>query len=114
MSPYIIPGLKSKTIRSLMLPTESNFQRVIEIVLEDSGKTKDDLKTKSRLQEISDLRMVCIWALRNNTTATLRQIGAYFNRDYTTVIHARDTIENLIKTKDPRIMGMVNKVNVCL
>lgn len=109
MSPYIIPGLKFHTTSK-----EMDFDKVLSMVLCQTNKTKEDIIDKGRTQEITSLRMVAMWLLRRNTPASLKDIGNMFNRDHTTVIHACFAIDNLIKVKDPRVMGIMNKIKAYL
>lgn len=82
----------------------------MEIVLNKSGKTKEEVISKSRTQDLTAIRMVAMWALRRNTEITLKTIGNLFNRDHTTVIHACQTVERLISADDSKIMAVVEKV----
>ncbi len=53
---------------------------------------------KSRKREIVVTRQVCMYVLNRETTYSLSEIGAKFNKDHSTVHHACKTISNLIDT----------------
>lgn len=113
MSPYIIPGLKYKT-----LPPggRSDLKRIVDLVIDNNGFgiTEADLLKKCRKREMVQLRQVSIWAMTKMTGASLKTIGEYFNRDHTTVIHSRDTVNDLIYSKEPSIMRLMEKIKVYL
>jgi len=111
MSPYIIPGLKRAKINfSTTEASEQNFKRIIDVVLSETGVTESELREKRRFRELVELRMISMWAIRNNTSATWKNIGKYFNRDHSTVINAYNTIKELMDTNDRSIMGIVERV----
>lgn len=60
--------------------------------------TMDALKTKSRKRELVEVRQIMMHILTAKLdAATLKSIGGIFgNRDHSTVIHARDTIDGLL------------------
>ncbi|MBR7110304.1 MAG: chromosomal replication initiator protein DnaA [Clostridia bacterium] len=63
---------------------------------------REDLCGKSRAKEIAEPRMICMYLICDMLDLPLTAIGeAIGGRDHTTVIHARDKIENLVK-KDER------------
>lgn len=64
---------------------------------------KDDLCGKCRAKEIAEPRMICMYLICDMLELPLTAIGeAIGGRDHTTVIHARDKIENLIKKDEKK------------
>lgn len=110
MSPYIIPGLK---FREFKTKGNNTFKEIISLVLNNTGKTEKELRAKGRTREIVELRMVCMWAMRK-TGATCKSIGNYFNRDHTTVVHADQTINMFIETKNSTVLNIVERVKMFL
>lgn len=43
-------------------------------------------------------RHLAIYFIRENTNLSYREIGAYFNRDHATVIHAIKSVNNQVET----------------
>lgn len=62
------------------------------------GITLDAVRAKSRKRELAQFRMLMMYILTKELeAATLTYIGLFFGgRDHTTVIHARDTIGDLL------------------
>lgn len=56
----------------------------------------DTLKSTRRQQNIVYARQICMYLLRNLTDSPSTEIGAYFNRDHSTVLGAVGKIEGLI------------------
>jgi len=60
-----------------------------------------DLSSKKRPENIAKARQIAMYITRNMTDYSLVQIGQYFGgKDHTTVMHAIDKIEKLIKEDD--------------
>ena len=58
------------------------------------------VKSKTRIREVVKSRQIYCWLMRKNTRLSFRDIGTPLNCDHSTVIHAINTINNLIQTKD--------------
>jgi chromosomal replication initiator protein len=59
----------------------------------------DDLKDKTRKKEVATARQVAMYFAKEYTDYSLKQIGHYFGgRDHSTVIHAIQSVQNLIDT----------------
>ncbi len=56
------------------------------------------LKDKSRKREIAQARQIVMYFVKNYTNASLSFIGSQFNRNHATVLHACNTVENLMDT----------------
>ncbi len=64
---------------------------------------RDDLCGKRRNKEIVEPRMICMYLICDMLELPLMAIGAAIGgRDYTTVIHARDKVESLIKKDEKK------------
>ena len=60
-----------------------------------TGITRDQMSSRSRKREIIIARHGAISLIKNNTTLTLKQIGALFGRrDHSTVLHGIDCVED--------------------
>lgn len=56
------------------------------------------INVRSREWNLRKTRQVCIFFLREFTNLSSGQIGAFFNRDHATVLHAVKTVGNEIDT----------------
>jgi len=60
-----------------------------------TGITRDQMSSRSRKREIIIARHGAISLIKNNTTLTLKQVGALFGRrDHSTVLHAIECVED--------------------
>ncbi len=72
------------------------FEQIVDVVCVYLRINKTKLFDKSRKREIVYARQVSMLMMTKYTTATLKTIGEYFDgRDHTTVIHAKDRINDL-------------------
>jgi len=59
----------------------------------------DMVKSKTRKREIVQARQIAMYFAKDMTKASLKNIGSHFgNRDHSTVIHACQTVNDLIET----------------
>jgi chromosomal replication initiator protein len=67
--------------------------------------------SKSRKQELAQVRQVIMWKLYNTKLYTLKQIGDNFGgRDHTSVLHSLNVVNDYLDVKDKLFMGMTEKV----
>lgn len=102
-NPYIVPGLKYKPKQ-----IRDNHEFIIKTVLEYFRFTDiKDIAIKSRKRKFVYPRQVCMYLLCKYSKLTLETIGDMFGgRDHTTVMHAKDAIQDLIDV-DPDIRVQV-------
>mgnify|MGYP000269615402 CR=1 FL=1 len=63
------------------------------------GISVENIKSKTRKREITQARQISMYFAKQLTKASLKNIGAYFGgRDHSTVIHACQTVNDLIDT----------------
>lgn len=67
------------------------------------------LTSQSRKLELIHARHVAMYVGKKYTDLSYPQIGAWFDRDHTTVIHAYEKIDNLVST-NPKIKEHVDSV----
>ena len=71
--------------------TEQIFSEVTRL----TGVTRDEMSSPSRKRKIIIARHGAIWLHKDNTTLTLKQIGALFGRrDHSTVLYAIGCVED--------------------
>lgn len=68
------------------------LDRVVEAVLAAANIPREEVFSSSRVQPVTTVRQVCMWAGRT-MRLTYVELGDYFRRNYTTVMYAFDVIE---------------------
>ncbi len=99
-----------EALKDVISTTKQNLtsDRIIDCVCKYFSITKDDLVGKKRTKEIVEPRQICMYLIYEMLDLPLVSIGQLFGgRDYTTVIHAREKISDLIKENN-RIKVTVN------
>ncbi len=104
----ILPITNSTGYGSISIDT---IQRVIASYFNITSK---ELKDKRKTKNIALARQVAMYIAREMTEKSTTDIGLEFGgRDHTTVMHALNKIENLIKT-DPKMDSVIqNLINLC-
>lgn len=69
-----------------------------ETVSKYYGIDIEDIKGKRKTQDVADARQICMYLCRKLTDMSFVVIGKEYNRHYTTVIYAVDSVEKQIKT----------------
>lgn len=87
---------------------------VIDAICMAYGVSVNQVKSKQRQKQITFVRKVCMYVLRNKLNLSYNEIGSFFsNRDHSTVIESCKFIENELK-KNPDveifIKNIINKI----
>jgi len=69
---------------------------IVQVTAARYGITRDQLKGKRRTNSVALPRQIAMYLMRRQTTLSLSEIGRFFDRDHTTVIHACSKIERLM------------------
>lgn len=94
--------LAKMTLRHIVVSDEKeiNIDNVQELVADFYNVTIADLKSKSRKREVVHPRQVAMYLAKEMTELSLKSIGYHFGgRDHSTVIHAIQQVNDLIKEK---------------
>lgn len=89
---------------------------LIRLIVGDVVRKYEDVpddfySIKSRKGEITQVRQVLMYFLKNYTKYSLKKIGNYCGgRDHSTVIHAQQTIQDLLDTNDKTISLYVSEI----
>jgi chromosomal replication initiator protein len=75
---------------------EAVYWQIISVVLRETGLTVEMVFSKSRKREIVMARQMIIYFLTINPNNVFSAIGGVFHKNHATVMHSRNTIENLI------------------
>lgn len=68
-----------------------------------------DIKSKKRNKKIVNARQAAMYLARDLTNFSTTEIGSYFNRDHTTIMHAVEKIDN-IKASDQDLDTTLNSI----
>lgn len=104
--------LARQTLRNIVVESEQDvsIDALQEAVAEYFDITVADLKAKSRKRELVYPRQIAMYLAKEKTDLSLKSIGYHFGgRDHTTVIHAVQTISELIP-KSPETRNAVEKL----
>ncbi len=75
-------------------------KKIIEVVSDFYNVTPEDLLKQSRKKEYVNPRQIAMYIIRKELETSLPSIGEFFGgRDHTTVIHAIDKIDRIIKER---------------
>jgi chromosomal replication initiator protein len=95
---------QAKTILASIVGTKkriTSVKKIAESVAQFYNITLDDLLKQSRKKEFVKPRQVAMYLIRKELDNSFPSIGDFFGgRDHTTVMHAVDKVENLVKTKE--------------
>ncbi len=80
------------------IPTDTLIERILSAVSRSYGVSTEDMKSKKRTDTIASARHVAIYIIKKLTELTLKEIGAIFDRDYSTVISSVDKVDKNIRT----------------
>lgn len=80
------------------IPTDALIERILSTVSKNYGVSVESMKSKKKTDNISNARQIAIYIIRSMTELTYKEIGAIFDRNYSTVIASVDKVEVNIKT----------------
>lgn len=90
---------------------EISIEYIQKLVSDYYSLTVDQLKSKTRKREIVQARQISMFFAKQLTKAPLKKIGMHFGgRDHSTVIHACQTVNDLIDT-DKKFRGDVEEIS---
>jgi chromosomal replication initiator protein len=82
---------------------------VIEQISRAYNVNVDLVKSKVRNKQITQVRSICMHALRHKFNMPFEQIGTFFGRHHTTVIEAVEKIEKALK-KDENLQSYITNL----
>lgn len=96
MNYYLLPGLAQR--RKYSSTNWGLLRSIIRIVCAKYGVTIADLKSRDRSGDVMSARHLANYLLMNFTGYSCTQIGNFFNRDHTSILHSRRKVVDLINT----------------
>jgi chromosomal replication initiator protein len=73
-----------------------SLDRICEITAQAYNVTAEELRGRRRPRHIAAPRQVAMYLARRLTTKTLQEIGGFFGRDHTTVLHSVRQVEAIV------------------
>ncbi len=90
---------------------EISIELIQKLVCDYFNIAVDLVKSKTRKREVVQARQISMYFAKDMTKASLKSIGSHFgNRDHSTVIHACQTVNDLMDT-DKRFRADVEELN---
>ena len=100
MNAYAIPGI-IRTIGDIMperISKEQLVQKLESAVCSAWGIHPARLHEQTRERVVVEPRQLILWWMDHHNIDTLANIGKYYNKDHSTVLHARRVVSNLLET----------------
>ena len=98
-----------KDMTSDALPVSVVINNIFSVVSNTYGVTVDDIKSANRSANISLSRNICMYIMKSVTGLTLKEIGSFFGKDHSTVLHSVKKVEGLMET-DQTFKNTVNNI----
>ena len=76
------------------------FRAAVEAVSNVTGVKRRHILGKRRFRRYADARQMAMQLVRQSTKLTVTGIGRLFDRDHSTVIHASNSVKNLMGISD--------------
>ncbi|MBC7425420.1 MAG: chromosomal replication initiator protein DnaA [Bacteroidia bacterium] len=90
---------------------EISIEYIQKLVCDYYNVSVENVKSKTRKREIVQARQIAMYFAKDLTKASLKNIGTHFgNRDHSTVIHACQTVNDLMDT-DKKFRHDVDELN---
>lgn len=82
-------------------PAPVSLQRLVELVCQVYGLSREQLLSRSRKSEFVQARNTAFYLARKHTGLSLQEIGGTFNRRHSTVINGITNLEQEVKRQSP-------------
>lgn len=103
----------AKEVLSDILVSGKDISVNVNLIKKTVGKhfniRMEDFNSKRKTQSIAWPRQIAMFLTTDLTDLSLPEIGREFNRDHSTVVHARDMVQEKIKT-DPFFAAEINQI----
>ena len=98
-----------KDVTSDSLPVSVVINNIFSTVSNTYGVSIDEIKSTNRSSNISQARNICMYVIKTVTGITLKEIGAFFGKDHSTVLHSIKRVENAIES-DQTFKNTINNI----
>lgn len=89
----------SRRLDKSLLNDQKHANQIIDNVCDFYGLTHAQIKGKCRVRGYIKGRFISMYLLRKRTGLTLKEIGRMFHRDHTSIIHACQTIDEVLSLR---------------
>lgn len=93
--------------------TNITLEKIADKVSSFYGISIGDLRSKKRSAQVTTARQICMYLSRELTDFSLTEIGNFYEKDHSTVIHSEKQIKGKIKT-DPSLEQIIDNFNAQL
>ena len=116
VSYFALPGMKGKVNVPIVLNSKLQIDNIIKTCSNYFRIPFESLQSKTRMRNVVVARHITMWFLLNQTEITLSEVGGIFgNRDHTTVIHAKKSVNDSLTSKfDNEYKTHIENLNVIL
>lgn len=98
-SAYSLSILSGDEVQRVTIKKESVIKDIPKLICAYFGLDESEVKTKNRKRELVKVRQLCMYFQKLFIpNASLKTVGIYWNRDHSTIIHARQTVQDLCDT----------------
>ena len=91
------------------MATKPTIEKVIKVVANYFGITIENIKSTSRVQNISNARAIVCYISRNHLQCSFQSIGEALNKKHQTVMFAEEKIRKALKI-DKKLEGDINSL----
>ena len=96
------------------IPTDVMVDRILSIISRHYGVTVDDIRSKKKSSNITNVRHVAVYIIKSITTLTLNEIGDVLGgRNHATIINSLEKAEIMIRTvknKEAEILSLIKEI----
>ena len=89
-------------------------QNLLSVISFVSGQPENEILGASRARGLVLCRHAYYHIAREKMGLKLAQIGLFFNRDHTTIIHGLTKVKNMISIDDDITIQFIEQVNNCI
>jgi hypothetical protein len=89
-------------------------QNLLSVISFVSGQSEDAILGPSRSRGLVLCRHVFYHVARKKMGLKLVQIGAFFNKDHTTILHGLSKIDDMVSINDEIVCNFLEQVNNCI
>lgn len=89
-------------------------QNLLNVISFVSGQPENEILGSSRSRSLVLCRHIYYHIAREKMGLKLAQIGSFFNRDHTTIIHGLKKVNDMISIEDEITCQFIEQVNNCI
>lgn len=82
---------------------------IVERICRNYNVSKESVLSESRKSDLTSVRKICMYVLKNKLNMTLAKIGRFFQRDHSTVITSIKDVEKMIE-KDSHLKQFIESI----